>query len=399
MMDQSLQDESRAAADAIPEQLRARFRTRCGADPRIFRAPGRVNLIGEHTDYNDGYVMPAAIDFYVWIACSLRNDRKVTVHSENFAECVEIDLDDPSPKAKHLWSDYIHGVAIMLEKAGHRLSGATLMAQGNVPVGAGLSSSAAVGVAAGMALLEIAGIAADRVQLAEICRRAENEFVGAHVGIMDPFISCCGRTGQALLLDCRTLEFQQLSLPSHVSLVICNTMVKHAHAGGEYNTRRRECEEAVRLLASSLPSMVALRDVGLNELEDRASLLPQTIYKRCLHVVSENARVLDAAAALVKADLDRLGKCMAESHVSLRDNYQVSCEELDLMVRLANEVEGVHGARMTGGGFGGCTINLVDDSAVDPFIRHVGSGYATATGLTPQIFVTPAAQGAGEVTI
>jgi galactokinase len=393
-----LQEKSRTASNTIPEELKARFRARHGVDPRIFRAPGRVNLIGEHTDYNDGYVMPVAIDFHVWIACIPRKDRTVTIGSENFADNIEIDLDDPEPKPKRQWSDYIQGVAIMLEKAGHRLKGADLIVQGNVPIGAGLSSSAAVGVAAGMALLETAGIAPNRVELAQTCRRAENEFVGAHVGIMDPFISCCGRVDQALLLDCQSLQCQQYPVPRGVTLVICNTMVKHAHAGGEYNTRRRECSEGVRLLSSRLSHVSSLRDVELGQLESCAGILPRTIYKRCLHVVTENARVLDAAAALEKTDLQRFGECMAESHLSLRDNYEVSCEELDLMVELANRVEGVHGARMTGGGFGGCTINVVDDSAVAEFTQQVGKAYEKTTGHAPQIFVSPAAEGATEVT-
>ena len=362
----------------------------------MYRAPGRVNLIGEHTDYNDGFVMPAAIDFYVWIAVAPRSDRKLLLHSTNFSETVEIDLQN-SIAPRHHWSDYVAGVAIMLERDGHHLQGANLLIQGDVPMGSGLSSSAAIEVASGLALLENSGLHVDRLELVKLCRQAENEFVGARVGIMDQFISSCGQAGHALMLDCRSLEHRLLPLPRDVSLVICNTMVKHALASGEYNTRRAECEEGVRLLSRSMPGIRALRAVTLTEIEAHAGNLPKIIYKRCRHVISENARVTKAAAALDREDLDNFGLLMAESHCSLRDDYEVSCAELDLMVDLARQQQGVYGARMTGGGFGGCTINLVRTAAVDDFQSGVADAYQKSTGLAPQIFVSPAAEGAGEV--
>jgi len=285
----------------------------------------------------------------------------------------------------------------MLERAGHHLRGANLLIQGDVPMGSGLSSSAAIEVASGLALLENSGLHLDRLDLVKSCLQAENEFVGARVGIMDQFISSCAQAGHALMLDCRSLEHRLLPLPRDLSLVICNTMVKHALATGEYNTRRAECEEGVRLLSHSLPSLRALRDVSLTELEAHAGTLPKIIFKRCRHVISENARVAKAAAALDQGDLDNFGFLMAESHRSLRDDYEVSCAELDLMVELARQQEGVYGARMTGGGFGGCTINLVRTDAVRGFQPGVADAYQKSTGRAPQIFVSPAAEGAGEV--
>ena len=380
----------------ITAELQERFREHYGGRARVYRAPGRVNLIGEHTDYNDGFVMPAAIDFYVWIAITPRNDRKLLIHSTNFCETVEIDLQN-GPVPRNHWSDYVSGVAVMLERAGHHLQGANLLIRGDVPIGSGLSSSAAIEVASGLALLENSGLAVDRLELVQLCRRAENDFVGARVGIMDQFISGCGQAGHALMLDCRSLEYRLLPLPREMSLVICNTMVRHELATGEYNTRRAECEEGVRLLSCSLPGICALRDVSLSQLDVYADTLPGIIYKRCRHVISEDDRVSKAAASLDQEDLDTFGALMAESHRSLRDDYEVSCSELDLMVALAAQRKGVYGARMTGGGFGGCTINLVRTDAVSDFQSGVGDAYQKSTGLAPQIFVSPAAEGAAEV--
>jgi len=379
-----------------PREIRETFREFFGAHARVFRAPGRVNLIGEHTDYNDGFVLPAAIDRCVWAAVSPRRDSRLIVRSTNFPGAVEIDLEETNPRAAHHWGDYIYGVAVMLTRAGHRLRGANLLIRGDVPIGAGLSSSAAVEVATALALLENSGLTLDCVELAKLCRRAENEFVGARVGIMDQFISCLAQGGHALCLDCRSLEHRWLQLPRDVSLVICNTMVTHQLAGNEYNTRRTECEEGVRLLSRSLPDIRALRDVSPEQLQHHAPELPPTILKRCRHVVLENARVCDAAVALERGDLAGFGCLMRESHQSLRDDYEVSCAELDLMVALAEEQEGVYGTRMTGGGFGGCTISLVKSNAVVTFQRAVSAAYLAKTGLKPQIWVSSAAAGAGE---
>jgi galactokinase len=364
---------------------------------RIYRAPGRVNLIGEHTDYNDGFVMPAAIDLCTRVAIEPRDGRKLHIHSEDLSDNVVFDLDEPNPRARGHWSDYVRGVAITLERAGHRLRGADLAIRSDVPMGAGLSSSAALEVATGYAMLESSGIEIDRVELAKLCQQAENEFVGMRCGIMDQFTSCCGQAGTALMLDCRSLAYRLLPLPEDVRLVIGNTMVKHELGSSEYNTRRAECEAGVKHFANLLPDIQALRDVTVNDLERCGHNLNEVIDKRCRHVITENARVMEATAALERGDLDAFGDLMAQSHRSLRDDYEVSCAELDTMVNLATKIEGVFGARMTGGGFGGCTINLVEADSVAEFKRTVARGYELATGLAPEIFVCAAASGAARV--
>jgi len=363
-----------------------------GGQPRIYRAPRRVNLIGEHTDYNEGFVMPMAIEASTWIAITPREDRLIIIRSEKFAETVTLDLDKLGSRSGH-WSDYPRGVAYVLEQEGHRLSGANALLHSDVPVGAGLSSSAALEVTTGYALLDCSGIPIDQLRLAVACQRAENEFVGMRCGLMDQFTACFAEAGRALRLDCRSLEFDHHSLPVGVKVVVCNTMVKHELAASEYNQRRAECEEGVRLLARWLPRVRSLRDVTLSELESCQNQLPDTIFKRCRHVVSENARVLAATVALELRDSSTFGKLMDESHRSLRDDYEVSSAELDLFVELAHECSGVYGARMTGGGFGGCTVNLVDEGNVEEFRNSVASGYANATGVEPETYVCSPGQG------
>ena len=379
------------------KELSTTFQSMSVSEPRIYRAPGRVNLIGEHTDYNEGFVMPAAINFSTWVTVTPRDDRVIAVSSENFQETFKFDLDDTPARAKGQWSDYVRGVALTLEQAGYRLKGAQLQIRGEVPIGAGLSSSASLEVATGYALLQHSGFAIERIELAKLCQRAEQNFVGMRCGIMDQFVACHGREGRALLLDCRSLKYEPLPLPENVRLVICNTMVKHRLAGSEYNKRRSECEEGVRHLARTLPEVRALRDVSLADLESHGRDLPEVVYRRCRHVISEDARVLQAKTALENSDLSVFGQLMNESHRSLRDDYEVSCEELDLMVELAREAHGVYGARMTGGGFGGCTINLVKAQTCADFTDAVAHEYARATGVAPEVYVCRAATGVGEV--
>jgi galactokinase len=374
-----------------------RFRSRFNAIPRVYRAPGRVNLIGEHTDYNDGFAMPAAIEFYCWVAIGPRDDRRLELYSEEFSASAEADFSATVAPTKS-WSDYPIGVAVELEQAGIGLRGANILIESEVPIGAGLSSSAAIEVATALALVELAGVESlDRVELARLCRKAENEFVGARVGIMDQFVSLHGQKDHALLLDCRSLTFESLAIPDSVKLVISNTMVKHELASSEYNRRRADCEEAVRRLLAVLPGIRALRDVTLVQLEKNRALLTDVIYKRALHIVSENDRVLDSGQALRTGDIERFGKRMGESHRSLRDLYEVSCRELDLMVDLAYQQKGVYGARMTGGGFGGATINLVDARYAGEFKEKIAKAYQKETGLMPQIYICKPAEGAGSV--
>jgi galactokinase len=387
----SRDEGSMRGSTSIAERFRAKF----GANPRVYRAPGRVNLIGEHTDYNEGYVMPVALGFYCWVAISPRDDRKLVMSSDGFSDPAEVELDSPEIRPRKTWSDYPVGVALELKRAGVPLRGANLLIHGEIPMGAGLSSSAAIEVATALALAEQAGHSPDRVQLALQCQKAENEFVGARCGIMDQFISLHGRKNHALLLDCRALDFELVPIPECVRLVICNTMVKHEHASSGYNQRRAECEEAVQRLAKVLPGIRSLRDVTLDQLELHRKTLSNILYKRALHVITENARVRDATEALRAEDLERFGKRMAESHASLRDLYEVSCAELDLMVEQAHGQEGVYGARMTGGGFGGSTINLVESRFADAFRENMARGYEKETGIVPQIYICAAAEGAG----
>jgi galactokinase len=323
-----------------------------------------------------------------------RGDRKLTVYSENFREARETTWDALASHGSGHWSDYPLGVAWALQEAGYRLPGADIYIAGDVPLGAGLSSSAAIEVSTGYALLTAAGHAVDRTKLALLCQRAENEFVGARVGIMDQFVSCHGRAGHALRIDCRSLEYKALKLPAKVSLVICNTMVKHKLQAGEYNVRRAECEEAVRKLSAAMPTIRSLRDVGLEQLAHNRSLLSETLYKRCRHVVSENQRVRKVAELFEQGKTEGLRELMAASHQSMRDDYEISCPELDTMVEIAERQRGLYGARMTGGGFGGCTINFVDVEHAAEFQRRVSADYESATGLHPDIYICEASQGA-----
>jgi len=380
-----------------PLRLAQSFSARFASAPRIFRAPGRVNLIGEHTDYNDGFVFPAAIDLYTWAAVSPRNDSKLRVYSENLVESSEIDLSEAAPRPRDHWSDYVHGVAVMLQQAGVTVRGVDMALYSDVPSGAGLSSSAALEVSVASALLGASARTLPLAEVAKLCQRAENEFVGARVGIMDQFASCFGSGHHAILLDCRSLEYKLRRLPDSISMVICNTMVKHGHSGGEYNDRRAQCEEGVRLLKQYFPSIRALRDVTPAQLESHRGNLPELIYRRCRHVVTENGRVLRTAEALGKGDLETVGASMAESHSSMKNDYEISCRELDIMVDLAKGRDGLIGSRMTGGGFGGCTINLVRTASVGQFKVEMHSAYHQATGILPEVYVSNAGAGVTEV--
>jgi galactokinase len=374
--------------------LVGRFEREFQSKPQIFSAPGRVNLIGEHTDYNDGFVLPSAIGFYTCIAISPRSDRKLLLRSTEFPDAFDFDLDHLPSRRLGAWCDYVLGVALVLEQAGYRSSGANLLVRGEVPIGAGLSSSAAIEVATALALLSLNERKPALPEIAKLCQRAENEFVGARVGIMDQFVSCLGKAGHALLLDCRSLDFELVPIPPDVKLVVCNTMVKHELSGGEYNQRREQCEQGVRILAEFFPGIRALRDVSIDQLNARADALPPIVYNRCRHVVEENQRTREAAACFRRGDLTTVCKLMRDSHRSLRDLYEVSCTELDIMVSVAEELSGFCGGRMTGGGFGGCTINLVESAHAETFRNEIASRYQHETGISPEIYVCSAANGA-----
>ncbi|PYQ95564.1 MAG: galactokinase [Acidobacteria bacterium] len=357
-----------------PTDLAAEFEAHFGRTPRLYRAPGRVNLIGEHTDYNDGFVMPIALDRSTWVAAAPGNDRAIVVRSREYAQTVTLTIgDQPESREGNTsghWSDYVRGVASVLGT-----SGADLLVATDVPIGAGLASSAALEVAIGYALLDLANAPApgeagarediDLTALALACQRAEHAYAGTRCGVMDQMIACHGRADHALMLDTRTLQCRWLPLPARVRVVVCNTMVTHQLAAGEYNARRADCEAGVRALGQQFPRIRALRDATMEQLGAIAPAISDRIVRRCRHVISENARVEQAARALTANDFVSVGGLMRESHVSLRDDYEVSCAELNTMVAIAGRIDGVYGARMTGGGFGGCAIALADAAAAE----------------------------------
>jgi galactokinase len=372
---------------------------RYGTEPVVFLAPGRVNLIGEHTDYSEGFVMPAAIDFATLAAISLRVDDQVSIFSENFVEQADFNLESLPTRAAHHWTDYPIGVLTELIEAGFKPKGFNLTLVGDVPLGSGLSSSASVEVATAIAILGAAveGDAARDFplpQVARLCQRAENHFVGTQSGIMDQFVSCCGAANHALLLDCRDLSFQLASIPDGLSIVICNSMIKHSHAGGEYNTRRKEIEEGVEILRRHRPDVRFLRDATLEDLERYGGEMPPDVLKRCRHVVTENLRTVAAAGALETNDLPTLGRLMAESHASYRDDFEASCKEADILVELASAETACVGARLTGGGFGGCTVNLVKAEEAAGFSDRLVAAYLESTGILAEIYQSLAGAGA-----
>ncbi len=376
-------------------ELSAAFSARFGGVPRIFRAPGRVNLIGEHTDYNQGLAMPAAIDLAVWAAVGPREDRVIAVHSVNLDETREIDLDRIRHTPRGEWIDYVHGVALGLEHRGARIRGANLLVCSDLPLGAGLSSSAALEVSSALALADIAGVSIGPTELALLCQAAENDFVGARCGVMDQFIACHGRAGHAMRLDCRDLSYRFAPLPEGVRLVLANTMVQHDLTAGKYNRRRAECEQALERLRRVETGLRSLRDVTMEVLDEARETLSRTQYRRVRHVVTENARVLEAERVLDSGDAAGLGALLSASHASLRNDYDVSCHELNVMAELAEGAPGVHGARMMGGGFGGCVIAVVDADRADEPARAIGPKYEEMTGLKPWFHVCSIVDAAG----
>ncbi len=359
----------------------------------ITRAPGRVNLIGEHTDYNDGFVLPMAIDREVRIAARMRADPLVRMVALDFdAEQSQFSLDAIQPDLQYAWSNYIRGVAWSLQQRGANLVGADMLIHGNVSIGSGLSSSAALEVCAAVTFQTLSSFEMDRVELARVCRQAENEFVGVQSGIMDQFASLLARKGHALLIDCRDLTHEPVPLPSGAAIVVCDTMRRRGLVDSEYNARRAECLEAARRLG-----VKSLRDVSVSEFSRVEKDLPPMIAKRARHVITENQRVLNAVSAARRNDLTAFGALMNESHASLRDDYQVSCAELDAMVEIAYKQPGCYGARLTGAGFGGCTVNLVEERAAAEFVNKVVQEYAAQIGIAPEIFMCRATEGASVI--
>jgi galactokinase len=359
---------------------------RFGGDPKAFLAPGRVNLIGEHTDYAGGFVMPAAIDFGTLAAISPRSDGRVEIWSENFSESVGYAAGEFPQTRKEHWSDYPLGVIWTLRQAGIEVPAFSLTLHGDVPLGAGLSSSASIEVATALAALSLTGAALDRGELALLCQKAENAYVGSSCGIMDQFIACNGAADHALLLDCRSLEFRLAPIPAHLKLVIANTMVKHSVAGGEYGTRRAEVEEGTAILRKHRGEIELLRDATPEDLEKWGDEMPDNVLRRCRHIITENLRTVAAADALQEGNLQRLGNLMAAAHVSYRDDFEASCDEADAMVEAAQRLPGLVGARLTGGGFGGCTVNLVEADLAEEFAARLHEEYRLATGIDAEIY-------------
>jgi galactokinase len=399
-----------------PSQLADLHHASFSVTPRLFSAPGRVNLIGEHTDYCDGFVLPAAIDFSTLVAISPRTDGRVNLHSINFNQRIDKSVPDLLDSSfaplhagrEHHWSDYPAGVLWVLreflsqalpERAASIAAGFSLTIVGDVPLGAGLSSSASIEVATAFAVLGVLKITLPLPQIAQLCRRAENVFVGANVGIMDQFVSCCGAQDSAVMIDCRSLDYTLAPIPPDVRIVICNSMVKHSVAGGEYNTRRAEIEEGTAILHSHRAAIRALRDATVDDLARWGDEMPPNVLRRCRHVITEDNRVLAAVEAFRAADLSRFGQLMAEAHASFRDDFEASCPEIDTLVALAVQQPGCYGARITGGGFGGCTVNLVAADHVPAFVEAMRAGYLTATGITAEIYTSRASAGAHEVNL
>jgi galactokinase len=385
--------ESAPVAALNPETLRTRFRERFGAEPRLFRAPGRVNLIGEHTDYNDGFVLPLALEKATWVAAAPGQGRRVRVHTLTLGETAEFELSDAWPQQGGGWLNYVQGVAVALMQRGVPLQGADLLFESDVPVGAGLSSSAALELSVASALLGVAGQGLPPVELAKVGQKAEHEAVGIRCGLMDQLTSALGRQGHALLIDCRSNEGTPVPLPlEELSLVVFDTKVKHSLATSAYNDRRAECEAGARHFGKA-----SLRDVPLETFRAREGEVPEPVRRRVRHVLTENARTLDAVDALRSGDFQRLGRRMAESHASLRDDFEVSCEELDFVVAQALGTPGVVGARMTGGGFGGCAVLLVRREAEGAVTAALREAYVGRFRREPGVFSTRAGAGAGEV--
>lgn len=379
-------------------RLEEKFQKLYGGRPRLFRAPGRVNLIGEHTDYNGGFVLPMAIDFETVVAAAPRADREIRAYTDNYEQFSEFNLDAKSSPKRGAWANYIEGVARILEAKGFPISGADLLIQSDVPTGAGLSSSAALEIALGLALTQIFDHSVDRRTLAEIGQQTEHDFIGAKVGIMDPFVSANAVENHALLLDCRSLEFEHVPLETDdVAIVICDTLVKHKIANSGYNTRRDECEKAVELMRTTYPDISQLRDVTLSELRAVEKAFPNNIFRRARHIVTENDRTRLAAIFLKDRELKAFGNLMNESHESMRDDFAISSDELDLLVTIARSCVGVLGSRLTGGGFGGATVNFVEREHLANFTKTISTTYKNKTQIYPTIFVSDAAKGASEI--
>jgi len=380
----------------LKEKILFEFKKLYSQQPRIFKAPGRVNLIGEHTDYNEGFVFPMAIDRYTYVAISKRDDRTLNIFSDSYKENITINLEGAKP-IKH-WSDYVVGVASVFMEMGYQVSGADIFIYSDVPLGAGLSSSAAIEVSTAYALMKTNGLEIDTLNLAKICQKAENDFVGMKCGIMDQFVSIHGKENCALFLDCRSLNYEPVTLDStKADIIVCNTMVKHELGSTEYNKRRNECEFGVKVIKEKFSEVNSLRDANMAYLNAVKNSIDNVIYKRCKHVITENERTMLSVSALKNKDYRLFGELLKGSHYSLKDDYEVSCTELDEMVRIAESMDFVYGSRLTGGGFGGCTVNLIQHGKQDEFSEIIKREYHNLTGIYPDVYYFKPSGGVCEI--
>ncbi len=378
-------------------QIEALFREKFGKQPIIIAAPGRVNLIGEHTDYNQGFVLPGAVDKKIYMAVAENDSNTVNIYARQFDTNFSFSLDNIHPVKG--WPTYLLGVSFYMLQAGATMRGLDVIIDGDIPVGAGMSSSAALCSAFGIAVNHVFENSFSAMQLAFIGQKTEHHFAEVQCGIMDQFASLHGKAGHVMKLDCRNLEYEYIPFDfPHHRIVLVNSMVSHSLASTEYNTRREQCEEAVAILKEKLnKEVLSLRDITLTELETNKSSLSEIVYRRCRYVLSENDRLLKACELLRKNDLDGFGNLMRQSHEGLSKWYEVSCPELDFLQQKAIEVEGVTGSRMMGGGFGGCTINIVPVDTIEIFSKHITQAYTGEYGKSPEIYITQLDQGASVV--
>ena len=379
------------------QSMAAEFRNRFGRPPLVVRSPGRVNLIGEHTDYNEGFVLPATIDKEIILAVGARDDRVCRMVAADLGQTYETTL-DALVRSELGWPNYLLGVMDQLQKAGVQVRGFECVFGGDIPIGSGMSSSAALEAGFLYALNELYGLSLDRLRMARLAQRSENEFVGLRCGIMDQFANLFGHEGSVILLDCRSLQYDYVPFSrSDIRIVLCDTQVKHELASSEYNVRRSQCEAGVAVIRKYNPSVHSLRDVTRGVLDEHCHEMEPIVYKRCAYVIKENQRVLSGCDDLRHDDLEAFGRKMIQSHEGLRDEYEVSCRELDVLVDAALDVDGVYGARMMGGGFGGCTINLVREDRVQHFSGVVTDAFKRAFGKAPKIYLSRITGGTGSV--
>jgi galactokinase len=376
--------------------IAAKFRELYGASPKVWvQAPGRVDLMGSHTDYNEGYVLTEAIDRNTWIAALPRSDRKVRIASLNLGGAGTFDLDDIQHDERAPWTNYVRGVAAVLQGEGYALHGFDGLVHSSVPFSSGLSSSAALEVASAVLFDHLGELKIDPVSIAKMCQRAENEFVGMNCGILDQYSSMMGKEGQALLLDCRHISSQTRPIAGDLQVVICDTRAERALTGSEYSERRAQCEQGARILAKFYPGVNTLRDASLEQLDAQAGAMPEVVARRCRFIIQENQRVLDLADVLAEANYEHVEALARESYVGARDLYEISCIEMEKMIQAMTSGPGVIGARQAGAGFGGCMVAFVHRAAVDAFGQHVQAHYQASAGIEPRVSPVAASAGAG----